>query len=55
MSIRVSCIIATLNSARFLPEALRSITPAFGTGRDIPVEILVADGGSTDDTLAIAK
>jgi glycosyltransferase involved in cell wall biosynthesis len=44
---------ATLNSARFLREALDSIAPAFGGLERI--ELVVADGGSSDGTLAILE
>ncbi|MGO4677615.1 glycosyltransferase [Bosea sp. 2YAB26] len=55
MSVRLSCVIATRNAAHFFSDALQSITPAVGTDADVYVEILVADGGSTDDTLAVAS
>jgi glycosyltransferase involved in cell wall biosynthesis len=45
---------ATRNASRFLPEALRSVTPSVGQDAAGSVEILVADGGSTDETLAVA-
>ncbi|MBI5183741.1 MAG: glycosyltransferase, partial [Nitrospinae bacterium] len=47
----VSIIIPTLNSARTLKDCLYSITI-----QDYPkdkIEIIIADGGSTDDTMAI--
>jgi glycosyltransferase involved in cell wall biosynthesis len=50
---RVSFIIPTLNAAAMLPICLRSIR-----NQDYPaekIEVIVADGGSTDDTLEIAK
>ena len=49
----VSVLIATLNSSSVLEECLESIV-----SQDYPkksVEIIIADGGSTDSTLAIAK
>jgi len=47
---RISVIIPTLNEASYLPATLRSI------GRpDDKLEIIVVDGGSTDETLAIAS
>jgi glycosyltransferase involved in cell wall biosynthesis len=45
--IRASCCILTYNSARTLRRALESV-------KDFS-EIIIADGGSTDDTLAIAS
>jgi glycosyltransferase involved in cell wall biosynthesis len=51
--LQVSFIIPTLNAAAVLPACLRSIR-----NQDYPaekIEIIVADGGSTDDTRAIAK
>jgi glycosyltransferase involved in cell wall biosynthesis len=49
----VSFIIPTLNSGRYLDECLQAIR-----GQDYPadrVEIVIADAGSTDDTLEIAR
>jgi glycosyltransferase involved in cell wall biosynthesis len=48
---KISVIIATLNAARFLDEALDSITKQSRPAE----EIVIVDGGSTDDTVAIAK
>lgn len=46
----VSCIIPVFNGARFLRDAIESVLlQTFA-----PVEILVADDGSTDDTPAVA-
>jgi glycosyltransferase involved in cell wall biosynthesis len=50
---QVSFIIPTLNAAAMLPACLRSVR-----NQDYPaekIEIIVADGGSMDDTRAIAK
>ncbi len=50
-SITISIIIPTLNSARTLKDCLDSIAI-----QDYPkdkIEIIIADGGSTDDTMAI--
>ncbi len=49
----VSVVIPTLNSARYLDECLRSIAD-----QDYPrelLEIIIVDGGSRDDTRAIAQ
>lgn len=43
-------IIPTLNAARFLAEALDSVF----SGTMQPLEVLVVDGGSTDNTQAVA-
>ncbi len=40
-------IIPTLNAAQMLPATLASL-------RGVPAEVLVVDGGSTDDTVAVA-
>ena len=45
---RVSVVIPTLNEAAHLPETLRHVATAK------PHEIIIADGGSTDATVAIA-
>lgn len=47
----VSIIIRTLNEAKFLPECLQKIGEQKYSG---PVEIVVVDSGSTDDTVRIA-
>lgn len=50
---KVSFIIPTLNASRYLPQCLRAIrTQNYPQNK---IEIIVADGGSTDETLAIAK
>ncbi len=49
----VSIVISTLNAARLLPECLKAIRV-----QDYPpnkLEIIVADGGSTDETRSIAQ
>ena len=49
----ISVVIPTLNSSKTLEECLRSIT-----AQDMPrdrYEIVLADAGSTDDTLSIAR
>ena len=49
----VSILIPTLNSARVLSQCLESIA-----AQDYPrdrIEIIIADGGSTDETLTIAR
>jgi glycosyltransferase involved in cell wall biosynthesis len=47
----VSVIIPTLNAARFLKQAIESVM----SGDVLPLEILVVDGGSTDETETVAK
>ena len=47
----ISLIMATRNSAAFLPAALSSIAPALGSAAN--VEIVAADAGSSDETLSI--
>lgn len=48
---RVSVVIATRNSARFLPETLASV----GAQRGVEMEVIVVDGRSEDGTAAIAR
>lgn len=47
----VSIIIRTLNEAKFLPECLQKIDEQNYGG---PIELVVVDSGSTDDTVKIA-
>lgn len=49
--IKISVIVPTKNSARTLDACLRSITTQTYT----PIELIVVDNQSTDDTLEIAK
>lgn len=48
---RLSVLIATYNAAVTLDRCLQSV---FGQ-RDVQIEVLIADGGSSDDTLDILK
>jgi len=48
----ISVIIPTLNAAQHLPRTLRSLVAGMTGG--IVKEVIVADGGSEDETLAIA-
>src|SRR4051794_31039092 len=48
---RVSVLVPVLNSARFLGEALQSIAAQTYS----PIEVIVVDGASTDDTPHIAQ
>ncbi len=50
---KLSIVIPTLNSARTLPACLASIVAQQISREDY--EIVIADGGSTDDTLAVAN
>lgn len=47
----VTCIVATKNAERYLPEALHSIRAQPG----VEVDVIVVDGASTDRTLEIAQ
>ena len=47
----LSIIIPTLNEARNLPSLLRALAPARARG----AEVLVVDGGSEDETVALAE
>lgn len=48
----VSVIVPTWNEEKYLPRCLRSLV---NQGRDVPFEVIVVDGGSTDKTVEIAK
>ena len=47
----ITIIIPTLNSAKFLPDCLKSINEQ----RYKNYEIIMVDGGSTDDTIIIGN
>ena len=49
MTALVSVIIPAYNGAAFLPEAVASVR-----AQDLPVDLIVVDDGSTDDTAAVA-
>lgn len=49
----LSVVIPTLNAAAVLPETIASLGSA--ARRGIDVELIVVDGGSSDDTLAVAR
>lgn len=44
-------IVPVLNGARFLPEALTSVSRQ----QDVSLEVIVIDDGSTDDSIAVAR
>lgn len=47
----ISCIIPTYNGEKYLPEAIESVL-----GQNYrPIEVIVADDGSTDDTAVVAS
>ncbi len=50
MSALVTVAVPTLNQGRFLGDALESIFR-----QEVPVEVFVADGGSTDNTLDVIR
>jgi rSAM/selenodomain-associated transferase 2 len=49
----ISIVIPTLNAAAHLPRALAPLVPATAAG--VVKQVIVSDGGSSDDTLAIAE
>lgn len=49
-SAKVTVVIPSLNQGRYLDEALASIA-----SQDLPVEIILVDGGSTDETQAVMR
>lgn len=49
----LSIVIPTLNAAAHLPRALEALYPGIGAG--LIKELIVSDGGSRDETLAIAE
>jgi rSAM/selenodomain-associated transferase 2 len=51
LSGRLSVIVPTLNEARLIGGALAELAPLRARGH----EVIVADGGSTDDTLRLAR
>lgn len=50
---RTSIIIPAYDEARFLPRLLRQFPPDLR--RQLQVELIVSDGGSSDETVAIAR
>jgi rSAM/selenodomain-associated transferase 2 len=50
----LSVVIPTLDAARHLPAALAALGRA-NHAPPLPIEVIVADGGSTDDTRGIAR
>jgi len=48
----ISVIVPTLNEEKYLPRCLKSLVDQ---AYDLPIEVLVIDGGSTDETVRIAK
>jgi glycosyltransferase involved in cell wall biosynthesis len=53
----VSIIIITFNEAERIKKAIKNarLAARFLSGNEVPIEIIVSDGGSTDDTSEIAK
>ena len=53
----VSIIIITLNEAENIEETIKNsrLAALLPSGKQIPIEIIVSDGGSTDETLTIAQ
>lgn len=53
--IDISIAILTLNSSETLPATLESVGNTIAFSNDLVLEIIVIDGGSSDDTIAIVK
>lgn len=53
MNAPISIIIPTLNAANGLPLCLRSLMPGLSAG--LITELIISDGGSTDETKALAE
>jgi glycosyltransferase involved in cell wall biosynthesis len=53
----VSVIIITLNEVETIKETINNVHLAarFPSGKVVPIEIIVSDGGSTDGTIELAK
>ncbi|MHA2283426.1 MAG: TIGR04283 family arsenosugar biosynthesis glycosyltransferase [Promethearchaeota archaeon] len=53
----VSIIIITLNEAEYIEETIKTtrLSANLPSGKQASIEIIVSDGGSTDDTLDIAQ
>lgn len=51
----VSVLMPSLNQAEFIGQAIRSVMEQDFTGLPVPVELVVADGGSTDGTVPLLR
>jgi len=53
--VRISVIVASFNHGRFIEETIRSIVKQESPGGGFHIELIIIDGGSTDETLDIIK
>jgi len=52
---KISIVMPSFNQAHFLDRAIRSVVSQEGVGRVFELELIIMDGGSTDDSVKIIK
>jgi glycosyltransferase involved in cell wall biosynthesis len=53
--VKISVIVASFNQGRFIEEMIRSIVTQESLGAGFHIELIIIDGGSTDETLDIIR